>query len=332
MVRAMSTTTDAKPEPMSYAEADKLGPLGAKISVLHDAAKLRKALLREFASAVQVAKDAVGTVDESSTTAVHEARKGLRRARAVLELVSGALPKSERRAVGKALQEARRALSSVRDHAVAPETLGALPLGDEDRATAKRVLDNAAEALPATQEVKQLLAESAARAAAQGEALEAALPAEVDFDDVIDGIRRIYAEARRARRASKRSKRWFHAWRRRSKELAYQLEVLAAHGGARVAAIHAEIESLSDTLGPAVDLVMVREFIATYNQGIGAAELDHLKAAVDAQLGDLVKSTRKASRDTFAARPKKFAKRVQKALKRDLTPADDQHVDETEIA
>jgi len=332
LAMATTTSTEVKTETLPYSETDKLGPLGTKISALYDPAELRKALLREFGSAVQIAKDAVGAVDQGATTAVHAARKGLRRARAVLELVSGALPKSERRAVGKALQEARRALSSVRDHAVAPETLGALPLGDEDRATAKRILDNAAEALPAIQEIKQLLAESAARAAAQGEALEAALPAEIDFDVVLEGIRGVYAEARRARRAGKRSKQWFHNWRRRSKELGYQLELLAAHAGDRIAAIHSEIDGLSDTLGPAVDLVMVREFVSTYNQGVGSDELDHLKSAIDAQLADLMKITRKAGRDTFAQKPKKFGKRLQKSIKRDLTPADDQHADHSDLA
>lgn len=320
---ATITAGDVKIETLPYPEADKLGPLGTKVSALFDPAELRKALLREFASAVQTAKDAVGAVDKSPTDAVHDARKGLRRARAVLDLVSGALPKSERRAVGKALQEARRALSTVRDHAVAPETLGSLPLGDEDRATAKRVLDTAAEALPALQEIKQLLAESAARAAAQGEALEAALPAEIDFDTVLDGIRGVYAEARRARRAGKRSKQWFHTWRRRSKELGYQLELVAQHAGPRLQAIHSELEGMTDTLGPAVDLIMVRDFVSTHNQGVGADEADHLKTAIDAQLGDLMKQARKAGRDVFSQKPKRFVKRLAKAIKRDLTPPDE---------
>ena len=325
----MATTTngDGQVETLPYSEHDKLGPLGGKLSVLRDPAELRNALLREFERGVQTAKDAVAAVDHGTTAAVHQARKGLRRARAVLELVAGALPKSERRAVGKALREARRALSTIRDHAVAPETLGSLPLGEEDRATAKRVLDNAAEALPAVQEIKQLLAESAARAAAQGEALAASLPAEIEFDTVLDGIRGVYAEARRARRAGKRSKQWFHAWRRRSKELAYQLELLASHAGPRLAAIHGEIQGICDTLGPAVDLVMVREFISTYNQGIGADELAHLKSAVDAQLVDLMKDTRRAGRDSFALKPKRLTKRLQKSVKRDLTPIDEQQHD-----
>lgn len=331
--RPMTTTTmngDVKVEAMPYREDDKLGPLGIKISALYEPVDLRKTLVSEFQNAVQDAKSAAASVDESPAKAVHDARKALRRARGVLEMVAGQLPKSERKAVGRALRESRRALSSVRDHAVAPDTLGLLPLGDEDRATAQRVLDNAAAALPAVAEIKQLLGESAARAAAQAEALEASLPAELSWDTVVDGIRDIYGQARRARSASKHSKQWFHTWRRRSKELAYQLELVASHSGARIAAIQSEISGVSDTLGPAVDLIMVREFVDTYGQGIGDDEIDHLKAAIDAQLEDLMVDTRKAARDTFSQKPRRFAKRLTKAVRRDLTPVD--QTDNSEIA
>lgn len=328
----MATTTngDVKVEAMPYREDEKLGPLGTKISALFDPIDLRKTLLREFQAAVSDAKSAAASVDDSPAKAVHDARKALRRARSVLAMVAGDLPKSERKAVGRALQESRRALSMIRDHAVAPTALGLLPLGDEDRAAAKRVLDNAAEALPAVTDIKQLLGESAARAAAQAEALEASLPPELSWDTVVDGISEIYGEARSARRAAKHSKQWFHAWRRRSKELAYQLQLVAGHAGARVAAMQSEIDGVSDTLGPAVDLVMVREFVSTYGQGLGDDEIDHLKTAVDAQLDDLMAQTRKAARDTFSQKPRRFAKRLTKAVRRDLTPVDE--TDNSEIA
>lgn len=311
----MATTT-------AYREDDKLGPLGAKVSAIYDPAELRKALVREFATAVDAAKDAAAHVEASPTKAVHDARKALRRARAVLALVAGALPKAERRAVRKALQEARRSLSTARDHAVAPETAGQLALGEADRATAQRVLDLAAEAMPATGELQQLVAEAAARAAAQLEALEAALPQELEWDIVVDGIVETYNEARRARRAAKRSKPWFHAWRRRNKELSYQLELLSHHAGPRLSAIHSELEGVSDTLGPAVDLIMLREFVATYGQGIPTDDIDHLRMAIDAQLGDLMKDARRAGRDSFRQGPRKFGKRLTKAVHRDLTPPD----------
>ena len=310
-------------EAVRYHEEDKLGPLGAKVSALWDPVDLRKMLVREFNAAVSKAKEAASSVDSSATIAVHEARKALRRARAVLSMVSNALPKGERRAVRAALQESRRSLSTARDHAVAPETLGSLSLSDEDRATAKRVLDNAAEALPPTQELKQLLAEAATRAAAQAEALEAALPQELAWKVVVDGVKDVYAEARKARRRGKTSKAWFHTWRRRSKELVYQLELLAEHAGQRMGAIHDEIEGISNTQSPAVDLIMLREFVNTYAQGIAPEAVEHLRESLESSVDELMNTARDAGRDAYSQRPKKFAKRLAKAVKRDLTPPDD---------
>ena len=318
----MSTTTGPR-SALLYPEHDKLGPLGHTRSAIQDAAALRNTLVRAFEAATQDARDAVGAVDTDATAAVHQSRKALRRARAVLGLIGAALPNREQRAVKTALQEARRALSTVRDHAVAPEALAQLALDDGDQAIARRVLSNAAEAVPALAETKQLLAESAARAAAQAEALQTALPQEIDWDTVAEGIRTTYGDARRASAAAKWSKPWFHTWRRRSKELVYQLELIARHAGPRVTAIHDELSGVTDTLGPAVDLIMVREFVATYAQGIPPEAIAHMRDSIDHQLDDLMKAARKAARDAFHQKPKKLEKRITKSVRRDLAPPDD---------
>jgi CHAD domain-containing protein len=318
----MSTTTGPNAG-LSFPEHDKLGPLGIRTSAVNDPAKLRNALVRAFEAAAQGARDAVAAVDKDAVAAVHESRKSLRRARAVLGLVRGALPKSERKALTTALQEARRALSTVRDHAVVPDTLSQLALDDEDRATAKRVVDNAAMAVPATAEIRQLLAESAARAAAQAEALQAALPHEVAWEIVAAGIRATYGDARRASRAAKRSKAWFHTWRRRSKELDYQLELVATHAGPRVTQIHTALSGATDTLGPAVDLVMVREFVETYGQGVPPEDIARLRKSIGCQLDELMTAARKSTREQFRNKPKKLEKRLTKAVRRDLAPPDD---------
>jgi CHAD domain-containing protein len=318
----MATTSEPKPA-LPYPEHDKLGPLGIKTSAVHDAAALRNVLLRGFEAAAQEARDSVGAVDKGAPSAVHASRKALRRARAILGLVAGALPKNERRAVKGALQEARRALSTVRDHAVAPETLAQLTLDEDDRATANQVLANAAAAMPATAEIKQLLAESAARAAAQAEALQAALPHEVDWEVIADGVRTTYSEARRACRAAKRSKSWFHSWRRRSKELVYQVELITGHAGPRVTALHDELAGATDTLSSAVDLIMLREFVSTYGQGVTPEAVQHLRDSIDCYLSDLMKSTWKTAREPFRTKSKKFEKRLSKSVRRDLAPADD---------
>jgi CHAD domain-containing protein len=177
--------------------------------------------------------------------------------------------------------------------------------------------------MPATAEIKQLLAESAARAAAQAEALQAALPHDVEWDTVSAGVHATYAQARRACRAAKRSRSWFHTWRRRSKELVYQLELIAHHAGPRLTELRDEVSGATDVLGPAVDLIMVRDFVVTYGQGIAPEALDRLRDTIDHHLDDLMRSARKAGREAFRAKSRKLEKRLTKSVRRDLAPPED---------
>lgn len=315
---AEGSQTDLVPP---FAEHDKLGPLGSKRSLIDDEAELRRTLVSEFQAAADAAREAAGAVDRSVTNAVHEYRKALRRARAVLALVSAALPKAERKAVNRALREARRALGVARDHAVAPEAISVLPLGEIERHTAGAIIHAAGEAMPPVAEIKQLLAEGAARAAAQVEALEASLPQTVAWSAVESGLRKTYGDARRARKNAKHSKRAFHSWRRRSKELGYQLDMLAGYGGNRMTELAREIEGITDTQGPAVDVIMLRDFVRTHAAGIDGEAIDHLVVSVEAQIQDLIADSRRAGREVFRKKPRRFAKRATKAMRRDLAPA-----------
>jgi len=320
-----TTTVEPAQHVPPFTEHDKLGPLGTKTSVLDNELELRRALVGEFAATADAARDAAAKVDANPTAAVHDYRKALRRARAVLSLVSNALPKSERRAVRHALQEARRAVSVARDHAVAPEVINGLALDEVSRDAANAAVANAQTTAQPTAELKQLLAEGAARAAAQVEALEAALPAQLDWDTVARGVQSTYDAARRARHSAKRSKRQFHSWRRRTKELTYQLDVLAGFAAGHVTELAHEIEGVADTQSPAVDLVMVRDFVRTYGQGIAPEAFDQLIQTLDTQLDDLMRDSRSAGRAAFKRKPKKFVRRLAKAVRKDLTPpkADD---------
>lgn len=324
----MATSVDSpkNDEVPGFSETDKLGPLGAKASVLDNPSELRRMLVAEFLGAADAAKEAASSVDRGPAKAVHEYRKALRRARAILSLVQGALPKSERRAVRRALQEARRSLSVARDHAVAPDTLLQVIVGEPERETVNTIIRNAAAAMPPTAEIKQLLAEGAARAAAQVEALEAALPTQINWSTVMRGARSVYDDARSARKGAKRSKREFHSWRRRSKELSYQLELLAGYAGAEVTELHAEISAATDPQTPAVDLIMVRTFVQTYNQGVNADSFERLLSTIDEQLADLMKSARRAGRQAFRRKPQKFGKRLTTAMHRDHSL--DEHVED----
>jgi CHAD domain-containing protein len=133
-------------------------------------------------------------------------------------------------------------------------------------------------------------------------------------------VRETYDEARRARRAAKRSKRSFHTWRRRSKELVYQLELLASYAGPNVGELYREVDGATQPQGPAVDLIMLREFVHTYAQGVPAEAYDHVVAAIDAQLDELIPAARRAGKDSFLRKPRRFARRLTKAMRRDFAP------------
>lgn len=292
------------------------GSVGPRTSPLHDPGELRNALVGEFRGTAHAARDAAAHVDTEPRAAVHAYRKALRRARAVLQLLSRELPKGERVPIRRALQQARRALGFARDHAVAPATLEHLPLQEVERATATAIVSNAASGQPPVAEAKQLLAEGAARALAQVEALEAALPPEIRWSSVVKGVRSTYRAARRARRASKRDATAFHVWRRRSKELTYQLELLSRLAGEEVAALHHRLEAATDAQGPVVDLLMVCEFIRAHAHNIAPEAIEGLIAAIAPQLDDLLCDARSAGKKVFRAKPRKFERRIAKAIRK----------------
>jgi CHAD domain-containing protein len=305
-----------------YPEDDKLGPLGGNAHLLADPARLRAVMVEEFRRAADAARHASTDLTAGTTVAVHSFRKALRHARAVLELSAGALSKGEASTLRRALRDARRSVSTVRDHAVAPEALATLELGPDERQVADAVLASAAAGVPTAAEIAQLLAEGAAAAATQAEAFEAALPATLEWSTIADGLAGVYRTARRARRRGKRSRRGFHTWRRRTKELAYQLELFARHAGARVAALRDRFVEISDRIGPTVDLIMLREYVATHGEALPAEGLAGLDRAIDAQLRALMTSTRKGSREAFARGGRKLARQVTRAIRRDLAPAE----------
>jgi CHAD domain-containing protein len=318
----MATTyTDGEAHVPPQSEIDKLGPLGTAASVLPGA--LRAAVMAELLGAAEAAREAALAVEHDPTDAVHSYRKALRRARAVLSLVRHALAKRERRAVRQALQDARRSVSAMRDHAVAPDALDEAVLDADARATANEVLAQAVAAQPSTAEIAQRLREGAARTVAQVEALEAALPRTIELDTLIRGVRDVYAAAREARRRAKSGAdpREFHRWRRRTKELVFQLQLLARWAGERTCAVRDRFADVGDALSEGVDLVMLGEFIATYGHGIATVRLAAVEDAIAAQRDAAMAQARVASRGVFARRPKRFAARLARAVRRDGEPA-----------
>jgi CHAD domain-containing protein len=304
----------------AYPEHDKLGRLGTRASVLDGGGDLRAAIVGEFRDAVAKARAAAGDVRTSATQAVHEYRKALRRARAVLSLVDDALPRSERRAIRDVLRGARRSVSAARDQAVAPEALAQLTLDNDDRAIAEAVLAVAREAAPPADEVERVIADGATRATAQADALDAALPPNIEWDVVADGLCSTYREARRQLKRSRRKWRAFHAWRRRTKELMYQLDLLARHAGERTAGYRDRFDTLGGPLGGVVDLIMLREMLVVHGTGQDRDKLAALLDKIDDQVDDAVRAARRDGKALYDRGSRKFTRKITKAAKKDLAP------------
>jgi CHAD domain-containing protein len=342
----ISETDGKKPQPpappgaKAYPEHDKLGPLPApsREPALHPTGDLRGSILAAFRDAIDQARRAAGNPTDLDE-AVHTYRKSLRRARAILAMVADDLPGSDADAILQTLRRARRAVSAARDHAVAPKALASLVLDDGPRDAAQQVITAARAAAPDRDEVTRHLVEGADQVAGSADAFAVAVP-DLDWPMVVDGVARTYRAARRQLGDAKRSRRAFHAWRRRTKELSYQLALIAAGAGERTAAIAGEVDGLSDELGDVVDLVMLEAFIESHatpqrdddavqvadgddDQPAPSLDDDALEALTDAAetaLRDRSRVARRMGKEVFAKSSRRFARRLGKAVRRDLAP------------
>ena len=125
----------------------------------------------------------------------------------VLDLVAGALPeRASARCVERSARPAARCRRA-RDHAVAPDDLALLPLGDADeRMTADAIIADAAARRAAARDLKTTVADGRRAAAHRSTALEAALPPALDDSAFVEGVAATYA-ARAAPASTPRSTR-----------------------------------------------------------------------------------------------------------------------------
>lgn len=199
-----------------------------------------------------------------SSRAVHEARKNLRRARAVLKLGRGSAVEKNCLRADAACRRAALALAPLRDARVFADTLENLleRRGDD--------LSRSARAFGRNHAVRARLAEASALAGGAAfrralAALRACPRAPDSFERTVestreDSLRRTYRRGRRAARGarSSRKKGRFHALRKAAKCLYYELEWLTPRPhGSRAATIEG-LGRLTKALGDEHDLALLR--------------------------------------------------------------------------
>jgi len=194
---------------------------------------LRDGTIGAFVRILRFALSQARRADCEPVEAVHEFRKAIRRARAVIDLLRPALGKPAATGLQRRLRGAFRQTGSLRDASVLLSALRGLPeqAPGPGRAAAEVALlasDSGREAPVAS----DVLEREARQLRSLDQVLDVLLPEDFSTRDIEKGLarsaQRVRAALAEARRTSQPPD--FHRFRKRVKELRYQVELLSPRG------------------------------------------------------------------------------------------------------
>jgi len=250
--------------------------------------------------------------------AIHDARKDLKKLRGLLRLVHDELGKKVFRAENRRYRDAGRLLSCSRDAEVKLETLlnlsrsfGALP---DDAATAwEGVLETERDELAAA-----MRGENRGEIAEAIEAIEAGRgaignwpPLTGSWTLVGPGLARSYRDGRKAMAQVRadRSAESIHEWRKRAKDLWYQLRILRDTWPELLDATVEQAHALTDLLGDHHDLaVLAGDLQSRENLG----DRGPFGAAIVKRQEELLEAALRTGRRLYAEKPKAFERRMRR--------------------
>jgi CHAD domain-containing protein len=250
-----------------------------------------------------------GDSDSSAVEAVHEARKDMKKLRALLRLVRGELGGQRFARENACFRDAARELSGARDADVMLETLAGLtllPAGEgwalRKRIEAENEQNGAGDRDAAARTSVAILKEARKRVNDW--------PLESDsFDAIAEGLNTTYRRGRRALEAAReeRTVESLHEWRKRVKDLWYHLTLLRSLWPPVMEAAGDEAHALSDRLGDDHDLAI----LADWAEQRDAAGPDFY-VAVDRRRGELQAEAFEIGARLYAEKPKAFTKRMER--------------------
>src|SRR5215472_13786441 len=195
---------------------------------------LREGLLRAFKSILSVTRRAAAAAVEHPVESVHEYRKSIRRARALVELLRPAFGKAAADGLILRLKEAFAKTGNLRDSDILVSALDLMGDSDSTTESLRLMLETDLASRPGPAATAELLKSGASDLRTLTKVFDVVLPAGDSIRELQEGLER---SQRRTRQALSRtlegySEENFHRWRRRLKELRYQVELLAS-GGSR---------------------------------------------------------------------------------------------------
>jgi CHAD domain-containing protein len=133
------------------------------------------------------------------------------------------------------------------------------------------------------------------------------------FDTLERGLTRAFRKGRKLRVSALDSRRDddLHEWRKRAKELRYDVELFEEARPGPLKAFEKTLGKLTDALGDDHDLAALADALREGSKGDPRAEV---LALVEERRARLQKKARKAGADAYAAKPRKFRRRMKAAF------------------
>jgi len=274
---------------------------------------LREGIVTAFARVLGVTRRTARSSAEDPVSAVHEYRKSLRRARAVVALLRPALGRRAERGLRRKLREAFEVTGPFRDADVLQATLSGLPpVPDDDLARHAIAVSFELDQHRSRREASEALARGLASVAALPAVLDTCLEPAFSAHDFERGLMRLRRRERRALARAKESHAVedFHEWRKRLKELRYAVELVASAGTPELQAREKALGNLARDLGDVTDLtVLAREIERRRDEGL-VPPAPHLLATIgELAAGGAAKLLDRGA-ELFEDDPKTFARQV----------------------
>ena len=267
-----------------------------------------------------------GRTEEDLGTAIHEARKSLKRLRATARLVRPELGRAMFRRENERFRDAGRALSGPRDSQVLIETLDALAehypveFGAIDVGTFRAALTSARDA------AQGKLDEGAPERADVESGLRAARArvdewpiADKDFGAVAGGLERTYRRGRGAYRAAvhEATPEHLHEWRKRVKDLWHSLQILRAASPRRMKALARTAHDLSNLLGDDHDLAVLEQQVEAHRAEFADSDSATLLTGLcERRRAELQVKSFAIGFDLYGDSPSKFVRRIKRAWRK----------------
>lgn len=249
---------------------------------------------------------------------IHDARKQLKKSRAALRLLRGAIGEIAYRRENAALRDAARPLGRARDSKVLMAALDDLieRYGPATRSLKldkfRRVLRQ--EQTSARQAITTTLANQQRKALREVDVRSQRWNmknAKGDWAIVGGGLQRIYRHGRRLMKvAGLRDTEDLHAWRKQVKYLWHQLQILEPVWPGPLGELASQAHKLADHLGDDHDLAVLRAKVTSHSEAFEGQDYDALIALLDRRRKQLQNKAFKLGARIYEEKPRRFVGRI----------------------